>query len=305
MFAAPPVIATEVFTRLPDHLRILDRESPWSLARGGGPLHSFLEGPSFDRDGNLFCVDLCHSRIFKITPDGAWTVFASFAGAPNGLKIHRDGRIFVADAKLGLLCFDAREATFDVVADSYDGQKFGGLNDLVFADNGDVYFTDPGASAYENPIGRVFCLRNDGRLELIAEGLPYPNGLVLDASNDFLFVALTRSLQVLRIQVRPKHGAFYKSGVFVQMSGGLAGPDGMALDDSGNLAVVHAGFGSVWLFDQLGEPIARIKSSTGIRTTNVAYGGEDRKTLYITEAAAGVILRAKLDTPGRLMFSHR
>ena len=51
MFAAPPVVATEVYTRLPDEMRILDRESPWSLARGSGPLHSFLEGPSFDLDG--------------------------------------------------------------------------------------------------------------------------------------------------------------------------------------------------------------------------------------------------------------
>lgn len=305
MFAAPPVIETEVFARLPDELRILDSESPWTIARGGGPLHSFLEGPSFDLAGNLYCVDLCHSRIFRIDAAGTWHVFAAYDGGPNGLKVHRDGRIFVADAKLGLLCFDPLSANVKVIVDSFDGKKFGGLNDLVFADNGDIYFTDPGSSAYENPIGRVFRLDAAGKLDLIADRLPYPNGLVLDDSQDFLFVALTRSLQVIRIQVRPKHGAFYKSGVFLQMSGGLAGPDGMALDEAGNLAVVHAGFGSVWLFSVLGEPVARVRSCTGIRTTNVAYGGTDGASLYVTEAAAGVILRAQMPTPGRRMFSHR
>ena len=106
MFGAPPDIPTRVFARLPDALRIHDRENSWSRARGGGALHSFLEGPSFDRAGNLYCVDVCHGRIFRISPSGDWEVFADYDGHPNGLKIHRDGRIFVADHKYGLLSFD-------------------------------------------------------------------------------------------------------------------------------------------------------------------------------------------------------
>ena len=80
-----------------------------------------------------------------------------------------------------------------------------------------------------------------------------------------------------------------------------------ALPDSGsgNLVVVHAGFGTAWLFSALGEPLTRIRSCAGIRTTNVAYGGPDRRTLYITEAEHGVVLRARLEVPGRPMFSHR
>ena len=79
----------------------------------------------------------------------------------------------------------------------------------------------------------------------------------------------------------------------------------MAIDERGNLTVVHAGLGTVWQFSALGEPIARIKSCTGIRTTNVAYGGPNRKTLYITEAEEGVILEAGMNVPGRPMFSHQ
>ena len=82
------------------------------------------------------------------------------------------------------------------------------------------------------------------------------------------------------------------------------GPDGTALDDEGNLVIVHAGFGTVWVFSRLGEPLYRIKSCAGMRTTNVAYGGPDRRTLYITEAEHGVILKAQLPVPGKLMYSH-
>ena len=143
-------------------------------------------------------------------------------------------------------------------------------------------------------------LRANGELDVLIEGAPYPNGLVLTPAQNELFVALTHSLQVVRLAL---HGAYRWRG-FIQLSGGLSGPDGMAVDEQGNLAVVHAGFGTVWLFSPLGEPLARIRSCAGIRTTNIAYGGADRRTLFITEAEHGVILKARLEVPGRQMFSH-
>lgn len=298
VFAAPPDIATEVFARLPDALRIENRYTPWSRARGGPPLHSFLEGPSFDRAGRLYCVDVDHGRIFRITPDAQWSVFADYDGHPNGLKIHRDGRIFVADHSRGLLFFDPETGAQTTVL-----SDFRGLNDLVFADNGDLFFTDPGESGLEDLHGRVFRLRADGTLDLLLDGLPYPNGLVLSPAQDVLYVAVSRSLQILRA---PLHeGRVHKCGVFLQLSGGLGGPDGMAVCNDGTVIVVHAGFGTAWVFSALGEPRGRIRSCAGIRTTNVAFHPERPHELYITEAADGAILRARLDVPGRLMYSHR
>jgi len=301
---APLTIPTRVFARLPDDLRIRDRDTGWSRARGCGPLHSFLEGPAFDRAGNLYCVDICHGRIFRISPDAEWHVFAEYDGHPNGLKIHKDGRIFVADNKLGLLSFDPPSGKRTVVLQGTDAGPFGGLNDLVFADNGDIYFTDPGESALENATGRVFRLRTSGELDLLMSGLPYPNGLVLNDRQDVLHVAVTRSLQVLRLPLRRDYGGVHKCGVFLQLSGGLAGPDGMAFDEAGNLIVAHSGFGTVWLFNPIGELLGRIRSCAGIRTTNVAFGGADRKSLFITESEHGVILQADPDVAGRTMYSH-
>ena len=305
VFAPPPNIPTREFTRLPNALRIRDRENNWSRARGGGPLHSFLEGPSFDRNGNLYCVDVCHGRIFRISPHGAWEVFAEYDGHPNGLKIHRDGRIFVVDHRYGLLSFDPISGSRStILTEAHDG-PFGGLNDLVFADNGDIYFTDPGESALERPNGRVFRLRTSGELDVLLSGLPYPNGLVLNSKQDVLYVAVTRSLQVLRIPLLSDYRGVFKCGVFLQLSGGIAGPDGMAVDESGNLIVAHSGFGTVWIFSSLGEPLGRVRSCAGIRTSNVAFGGADRKSLFITESEHGVILEAQMDAPGRPMYSHR
>jgi gluconolactonase len=304
VFGAPPDIPTRVFARLPDALRMRDRENNWSRARGGGALHSFLEGPSFDRAGNLYCVDICHGRIFRISPLGEWEVFAHYDGHPNGLKIHRDGRIFVADQKCGLLSFDPATGERTTLLEGTVQGPFGGLNDLVFADNGDLYFTDPGESALENPVGRVFRLRTSGELDLLIDGLPYPNGLVLNAKQDVLYLAVTRSLQVLRVPLRSDYRGVFKCGVFVQLSGGLAGPDGMALDEAGNLIVAHSGFATAWMFSPLGEPLGRVRSCAGIRTSNVAFGGADRKSLIITESEHGVILEAKMDVSGRAMYSH-
>jgi gluconolactonase len=70
------------------------------------------------------------------------------------------------------------------------------------------------------------------------------------------------------------------------------------------ISIAHLELGTVWLFSALAEPIARIRFCAGLLTTNVAYGAPDRRTLYITESESGQIRRAKLDVPGRRMFSH-
>ena len=96
-FGPPPqILQTEVFATLPE-----------SLAKGpGGKRAGFLEGPSFDRDGNLLCVDIQAGRVYRISPDGAWDVVVEYDGTPNGLKLHRDGHAFIADRKNGLIVLD-------------------------------------------------------------------------------------------------------------------------------------------------------------------------------------------------------
>lgn len=303
MFAPPQILSTEVFARVPDALRIKSRRSRWAAVHRPGQLTDcFLEGPSFDRDGNLYLVDVAWGRIFRVSTAGEFTVVAEYEGAPNGLKIHRDGRIFVADFRRGILLLDPSSGSLKTVVDGFEGRPFQGVNDLFFARNGALYFTDQGMSGLHNPTGRVFRLRSDGELELVLDRIPSPNGLVLNRDETTLFVNVTRDNSVWRVPLAPD-GTAYKVGAFIRLSGGV-GPDGLALDTDGGLAIAHLGLGVVWLVAAWGEPIARIESCAGLATTNLAFGGPDNRTLFITESEAGVILRAILPVAGWPMFSH-
>lgn len=302
MYPPPQELTTEVFARLPESLHLTDAPSMWLAARHVR-MHSFLEGPAFDRAGHLWCVDLAHGRILRVDPQGRFEVMVAYDGEPNGLKIHRDGRVFVADHLHGVMVLDPHARTIRPFLQHARREGFKGLNDLHFGSNGDLYFTDQGESALEDPTGRVYRLRPDGTVDLLMSGLAGPNGLVLNRAENVLYVAITHDNAIYALRLEPG-GAMKKASRFIQLSGSTAGPDGLAMDEAGNLAVVHAQAGTVWVFSPLGEPLYRIRSCTGPRTTNVAFGGDDRRTLYITEAEHGAILRVRLPHPGRTMYSH-
>ena len=304
MFAPPRVVETTVFATIPDKFRVRGRTNRWTdVQRGGAPTECFLEGPSFDRAGNLYVVDVPWGRIFRIDPSGAVELFAEYDGEPNGMKIHQDGRIFIADFRHGIMVLDPASRVVTPLLERGALDRFKGINDLVFASNGDLYFTDQGLTGLHDPSGCLYRLRTNGQLDRVLTNIPSPNGLVLNLAENAVFVNVTRGNCVWRVPLFPD-GSAYKVGVFIQLSGGLGGPDGLAIDQQGNLAVAHIGLGVVWLFSHLGEPLLRIKSCAGLATTNVAYGGPDGRTLYITESESGSVLQAKLDLPGRTMYSH-
>jgi gluconolactonase len=305
MFAPPQLIETEIFARMPDKFRRKDPDNAWAIVnRRGIPVDSFIEGPSFDRDGNLYIVDIPYGRIFRISPAGEFQLVAEYDGEPNGLKIARDGRIFITDYRRGLMMLDPRNGQVSSVLERRWSESFKGVNDLVFAGNDDIYFTDQGQTGLHDPTGRVYRLRTNGTLDLIVGNVPSPNGLVLNGAEHILYVAATRGNSIWRIPLMPD-GTASKVGIFVQLSASLGGPDGLAMDEEDNLAVAHAGLGAVWIFSRLGEPLYRIHSCEGLATTNVAYGGADNKSLYITESESGCVLVARVPVAGRLMVSHQ
>lgn len=305
MFVAPPNIETRIFASLPQSLRIRNGTSAFARTVSkflGNAFDSFLEGPSFDREGNLYCVDVLYGRILRVSASGEMTCLLEYDGEPNGLKIHRDGRLFIADRRHGIVVVDPCARRMEPLLDRVDMEPFRGPNDLVFSAAGDLYFTDQGMSDLAQPTGRVFCLRANGRLDLLLEKLPGPNGIALGACGRTLYVALTRSNSILRATVLPE-GRVSRVQAFIQMSGG-GGPDGIACDNSGGLAVAHPQMGAVWLFDSRGQPALRINLCRGMLGTNVAYGGPDGRHLYITESETATIQVAELPARGVTLFSH-
>jgi len=181
-------------------------------------------------------------------------------------------------------------------------ERFKGCNDLFFAANGDMYFTDQGQTGWQDPSGRLYRLRPNGQLDCVLDDIPSPNGLVLNKAETMVFLAVTRANAIWRVPLM-RNGTASKVGTFIQLSGG-GGPDGLAIDEDDNIAICHVGLGTTWLFSALGEPMLRIKSPKGLLTTNCAYGGPDRRTLYITESKSGTVLAADMPVAGRPMYSH-
>jgi gluconolactonase len=302
MYAPPQPIASEVFVELPAEFRKLRRSSWSDVRRGGKPIASFLEGPSFDRDGNLWVTDIPFGRIFRVSPQKKVELMAEYDGEPNGLKIRADGRIFITDYRNGVMELEPASGKVRPVIERRYSERFSGVNDLFFAANGDMYFTDQGRTGYQDPTGRVYRMSAAGRLECLLTTGVNPNGVVTSLDESNLYVAMTNANAVWHFALMPD-GGVTAVGTVIQMSGGI-GPDGVALTADGGLVVAHVGMGAVWVFSKRGEPLYRVNSCGSDLVTNIAFGGADMKSLYITDSGSGQILVARLPVAGRMMHSH-
>lgn len=298
-------IEAEVFASVPEALRRKDEVPEWAVInRHGAAVDCFLEGPAFDKAGNLFIVDIAWGRILKVTPAGDMTVVADYDGEPNGMKVLSDGSLMVADYKHGLMAIDPETGAVREHCTRYRLERFKGVNDLTIAENGAIWFTDQGQTGLQDSTGRIFCLSPDGGLTLVLDGIPSPNGLVLSPDERILYIGVTRGNAVWRMPIMPDGGAS-KVGIFTQFSGGLGGPDGLALTQAGGVVVAHAGLGCVWIFSPIGEPLYRVRCPQGLMTTNIAFGGPDMRDMYITESASGQVLKARMPIPGRRLQPQR
>ncbi len=292
MFSAPLSLTTETAFELPAHLHEVSTGNPWVAANlNDRDVTSFLEAPCFDKRGNLWVADIPFGRIFRITPEGEWELIVKYDGWPNGLKFHPDGRLIIADYRHGLLALEIDERKISPFLTHYISQRFKGVNDLTFASNGDLYFTDQGQTGLHDPTGCVYRMKASGEVQRLLDNVPSPNGLVLNADEDTLFVAATRDNAIWRVPL--VDSGVSKVGKYIQLSGG-SGPDGITMDSDANLFIAHLGMGCVWQLDKRGEPKYRIDSSRGDWTTNVALHPFHSNELFITESQTGVVLKATL-----------
>lgn len=301
-FTPPTVIEARVLSRVPDALRRPVR-SAWADAnKPGHVVDCFLEGPCFDRAGNLYVTDIPHGRIFRIGPDLQWHCVADYGGWPNGLAIHADGSVWIADYRQGILRLDPATGEIETVLGHRNSESFKGVNDLTFDAQGRLYFTDQGQTGLHDPSGRVYRFDPDsGRLDLLLANAPSPNGLVLSADGKLLFLAVTRGNQVWRAPLLPD-GSISKMGAF-QTFFGSSGPDGLALDADGGLVVAHASLGGAFLLNPRGEVTHVVRSPVGSTVTNLAFRPNSGE-LLMTESLTGSILTAQLPAQGGALYAH-
>lgn len=161
---------------------------------------AFPEGPCFDANGDLYLTQCGNGWIARVR-DGHAESYVHTGKAPNGAVFSEDNVLWVAEAGTNqLLRYDGHELV--VIADECDGQPLRKPNDLVFAPDGSIYMTGPGGSSAETPIGVIYHARRDGAIEVVAEGMAFPNGLALSADAARLLVAETSRQRILVFEVR-------------------------------------------------------------------------------------------------------
>jgi gluconolactonase len=247
----------------------------------------YSEGVVVDAGGAVYISDVYHGAIYRIGRDGEARVWAK-TGAPNGHKILPDGTHLVCDgSQRAVLRLDAAGKLLGKAASAYGGKPLRSPNDLTLDARGGFYFTDPGGSNLQNPIGTVYYVDARGEIHLVAEGLAFPNGIVLRPDGKTLLVGESNHNRILSYDVFAP-GKVGKMRVFANLpvKGGeqIANePDGICLDAHGNLYVAHYGMRQVQVLSPEGKLLRRYAAGN-LTTSNVAFGGARLDQLYVTGA---------------------
>jgi gluconolactonase len=247
----------------------------------------YTEGVVVGADGSVYVSDVYNGIIYRVGAEGEAKVWAR-TPAPNGHKILPDGTHLVCDGKEhAVLRLDAAGRVIGKAASEYDGKPLRAPNDLTLDPRGGFYFTDPGGSSAENPIGTVHYVDARGRVSLLAGGLAFPNGLVLRPGGKTLLVGESKHNRILSYDlVAPGKAGRMRvlADLPAKAEGQIANePDGMCLDGDGNLYVAHYGMRQVQVVSPGGK-ILRRYGAGNLTTSNVAFGGPRGDQLYVTGA---------------------
>ncbi len=275
------------------------------------------EGPLWDaRTRTLLFSDIPRNRVMQWHAEKGVSVFLERSGytgaAPftgrepgsNGLTFDPKGRLTLCQHGDRRVSHREADGTFVPVATQYDGKRLNSPNDLVYDNQGALYFTDPPYGlpgtfkdpTKELPFQGVYRVSKDGKVTLLTKELEAPNGLAFSPDHKTLYVANSQTQSpIWKAFPVNADGSLGASRVFADASKlykeGDGVPDGLKVDVKGN--VFATGPGGVLLYAPDGTLLGRIL--TGVPTANVAFG-EDGSTLFIT--ANHRVLRLRTRTQG-------
>ena len=251
---------------------------------------SFTEGPATAPNGDVYFTDQPNNRIWRWDArTDQVALYMEPAGRANGLWLDGQGRLLAAaDEKFELWRIGA-DRQVEVLADSYNGKKFNGPNDIWVHPNGTIYFTDPyyqrpwwERTEMEQEAQQVYMIRPGQKEVVLAAGeLVQPNGIIGTADGLYLYVADIGDKKTYRYTIGAD-GSLSARKQLIDM-----GSDGMTLDEQGNLYLTGKG---VHIFSPEGTLLAQIEVPESW-TANVTFGGTDGKTLFITAMDSVYTLR--------------
>lgn len=247
---------------------------------GGG--FEFTEGPSADREGNVYFTDQPNDRIVKWSAsDRATSDWLKPSGRANGTYFDKDGNLLACADEKNELWSISPDKKITVLLKDFGGKLLNGPNDLWTRPDGGLYFTDP---LYKRPYWkRDPAMQQDGQhvyyiapgakeAKRVASDLRQPNGIIGTPDGKTLYVADIGASKTYAYNIQ-SDGTLANKRLFCEL-----GSDGMTLDDEGNVYLTGRG---VTVFDKSGTQIERIPIPDGW-TANVTFGGKDRQLLFIT-----------------------
>ena len=266
---------------------------------------ALTEGPTVDRDGNVYFTELRTQRIFKLGTDGELSVYREPSHAANGLVIDPQGRLVACEGAMDgepprITRTDLRTGVLEVLVDNFQGTPFRGTNDVTIDNQGRLYFTDPAGAA-------VYRIDAPGQITrvLAAPDVVRPNGLQISPDDRTLYIvesgAAPDGPRMIRAFDLQPDGTASNGRVRFDFPGRSG--DGMSVDVEGNL-YISAGLnepappgavqvardwppdalktkGGVYVVSPAGQLLRFIPIAEDVITNN-AFGGPDMKTLYVT-----------------------
>jgi gluconolactonase len=277
------------------------------------------------KSGHLLLSDMYANVIYKVTPDGKTSLYLDHSGytgydiwrvgmpqpdanrkdmffmiGSNGLALDRQGRLLIATWSGRSIDRIEKDGKRTILADRYEGKRFGGTNDLVVKKDGAIYFTDGfgGLRGRDKDAGKeldyagIFMWK-DGKVTLAIKDIPTPNGLAFSPDEKILYANGSQNRYVRRYDMQPDDTLTNSQMLIDMNSDPLPGiTDGMKVDTKGN--IYESGPGGVWILSPEGKHLGTIRTPEFV--ANVAFGDADNKTLYI--AARTSIYKIRVNTPG-------
>ena len=285
---------------------------------------AFTEGPAADDHGNVFFSDICNNRIMKLdTSSGRTEVWRAPSGRANGLLFDPQGRLLVCEGnewgdndggrRVTRITIDSGDV--EVLTDRFEGQRYNAPNDIAATSDGYIFFTDPcygDRKTMEMHDESVYRIAPDGSVErvLTQPVIQRPNGIAINPSEDTLYLVdscpvIGGNRKIWSFELGSDRLPSNQQEV-IDFEPGRGG-DGMAVDQSGTL-LIAAGIDrprgphestdvppGIWFVSPNGEVLGRIPVPEDV-LTNVTFGGEDLRTLYVT--AGKTLFSIRVSTPG-------
>lgn len=268
----------------------------WIKVAGG---LNFPEGPAWDGKSTLYISNCYGDWITKIRAGVADTFITHSEEIPaynrtNGLLFYKD-ILYACDFGTKAVLKISADKKVTVLSTGAPERPFQRPNDLAMGPDGFLYVTDPHHYDKTNPDGAVFKIDPEtGATSVVIQNLAFPNGIAFSPDGQGLYVCESAFNRVLKYPFNDgKIGP--ERSVFIELSGG--DPDGITFDKEGNLYIAHFGGGAVYIVHPSGETACYLKTP-GRKPTNLAFGGKNLKTLYLTEVETNAVYKMKTNIKG-------